>query len=311
MNYIYEFENWLNEEFEYSEQTVRTYKFALNNLIKWYESTDGKPFIPGDITTLHIHDFKTYMDKVEKKDPNTINKNIYAIKTYYKLALNHNIVSYDPTQKIRLKRINQAQGEVRWLSKKEVASIFHAIEVEYEKKIRKDLKGGFKPLRDRAICRLMQGAGLRISEVFNLHDSDISLKNKCEDVTIRNGKGDAFRIVPLNRDVIEALSSYLDARGTSKSGYLFESTKGTQLTEPAIRKIVKKYAKKAGIVDVTPHRLRHTFGKLLADQGVSLNRIAYLLGHNSLESTRIYIMPSKKDARKDVNSISEIRDDKK
>jgi integrase/recombinase XerC len=71
--------------------------------------------------------------------------------------------------------------------------------------------------------------------------------------------------------------------------------------------MVVKYADKVNLNDVSPHTLRHTFCKNLEDQGVPLQQIAYLAGHDSLETTRRYTEPGEKDLRKAVQSISEKR----
>jgi integrase/recombinase XerC len=64
--------------------------------------------------------------------------------------------------------------------------------------------------------------------------------------------------------------------------------------------LVKKYGYGARIEDVSPHTLRHTFGKNLVDAGVSLDRVATLLGHSSLNTTRIYTVPSRADLQDSV-----------
>lgn len=71
--------------------------------------------------------------------------------------------------------------------------------------------------------------------------------------------------------------------------------------------MVTDYAKDAGLEDISCHTMRHTFDKNLADAGVRLEQIAYLKGHDSLETTRKYLLPSKNDFRKNVELISELK----
>lgn len=77
-----------------------------------------------------------------------------------------------------------------------------------------------------------------------------------------------------------------------------------QLRPPGIYYLVKKYAYEARIEKITPHTLRHTFGKNLVDAGVPLDRIATLLGHSSLNTTRIYTVPSQADLQDAVETIA-------
>ncbi|WP_041274457.1 tyrosine-type recombinase/integrase [Desulforamulus reducens] len=92
-----------------------------------------------------------------------------------------------------------------------------------------------------------------------------------------------------------------------KNEPLFLSERNTRMSDRTIRHMVTKYAKGAGLEDVSPHTLRHTFCKSLADQGVRLEHIAYLAGHESLETTRRYTQPGENDLRKAVQTISEKR----
>jgi site-specific recombinase XerD len=67
------------------------------------------------------------------------------------------------------------------------------------------------------------------------------------------------------------------------------------LTIRAVEKLVEKYARLAGLSDVSPHTLRHTFGKHALDAGVDLVTVSRLLGHERLETTAIYTTPSATD----------------
>ena len=86
---------------------------------------------------------------------------------------------------------------------------------------------------------------------------------------------------------------------------LFLSERNLRPTDRTIRYMVTDYAEDAGLEDVSCHTLRHTFGKNLADAGVRLEQIAYLMGHDDIETTRKYVLPSKNDLRKNVELISE------
>ncbi len=72
------------------------------------------------------------------------------------------------------------------------------------------------------------------------------------------------------------------------------------LSEWGIHAIVKKYAFQARLEDVTSHTLRHSFAKNLVDAGTPLDQVATLLGHESLDTTRIYTQPSKRDLERAV-----------
>ncbi len=289
---------WLKSEGK-SKKTVNEYPVILHKLINWYEKTEGGKFEPNKITTLHLHEFVAFLDKVQQYEPAYINKILASLKTFYKFAMDKGLILYNPTLKVKMKRTMKQYAAPKWLTKKESAKFFHAIEQE------KNIK---RKNRDIAICRLMAGAGLRVQEVSNLNIADICLEKRRENVTVRGGKGSKFRIVPLNSDAVGNLTDWFKNRGEPNGNEpLFLSERNIRMSDRTIRHMVTKYAKNAGLEDVSPHTLRHTFCKSLADQGVRLEHIAYLAGHESLETTRRYTHPGENDLRKAVQAISEKR----
>lgn len=151
---------------------------------------------------------------------------------------------------------------------------------------------------------LMLHTGLRISEVSNLRIGDISISPRKGEIIVRSGKGEKFRTVPLNLNVRNTLKTYLSVRPSVDHDYLFVGQKGERLRPAGIYYLVKKYGYGARIGDVSPHTLRHTFGKNLVDAGVPLDRVATLLGHSSLNTTRIYTVPSRADLQEAVERIA-------
>jgi integrase/recombinase XerC len=88
---------------------------------------------------------------------------------------------------------------------------------------------------------------------------------------------------------------YLEVRPRVVDTHLFVGQRGSGLTPRAVEKLVEKYARLAGLPDVSPHTLRHTFGKHALDAGVDLVTVSRLLGHQRLETTAIYTTPSAAD----------------
>jgi integrase/recombinase XerC len=84
---------------------------------------------------------------------------------------------------------------------------------------------------------------------------------------------------------------------------LFVGQRGTGLTPRAVEKLVEKYARLAGLPDVSPHTLRHTFGKHALDAGVDLVTVSRLLGHERLETTAIYATPAAADLEAAVRRL--------
>lgn len=281
---------WLKIEGK-SKNTVSEYLVILQKLIKWFEDTEGSIFKSDKVTTLHMLEFVAYLSKIKKYSPSYVNKITASLKTFYKFALETGLVTFNPMLKVKIKRSMKHQEAPKWLTKLELAKFLHSIELEKNEK---------KKVRDMAICRLMSQAGLRVQEVTDLNIVDICIEKRRENVTVRDGKGGKFRIVPLNKDLIESLELWIEYRKENDFGEnepLFLSERKTRLTDRAIKYMVAAYAKDAELEDVSCHPLRHTFGKNLADDGVRLEQIAHLMGHESLETTRRYLRTSDNDLR--------------
>jgi site-specific recombinase XerD len=153
--------------------------------------------------------------------------------------------------------------------------------------------------RDLAIIQMMLGAGLRISEAAALKLADIEISERSGWVHLRIGKGMKPRSIPLSVHVRKALRAYLKIRPDAEAEDLFFGQRGP-LSEWGIHAIVKKYAYQARLENVTAHTLRHSFAKNLVDTSTPLDQVATLLGHESLDTTRIYTQPSERDLERAV-----------
>ncbi len=152
--------------------------------------------------------------------------------------------------------------------------------------------GGEAPaLRDRALLELFYSSGLRVSELAGLTLQQLDLEGGFLRVF---GKGSKERVVPVGGRAREALASWLTAgrpRFVKKAtgSQLFLNNRGTALSRVMLWMIVKKYAKRAGIVrNVKPHLLRHSFATHLLGGGADLRAIQEMLGHANIATTQIY-----------------------
>src|SRR3712207_4903283 len=114
--------------------------------------------------------------------------------------------------------------------------------------------------RDLAIIQTLRHTGIRVGELCALRLDDIDISERKGTLTVRRGKGAKFRTIPLNADVRHALGDYLAVRPRVSDDHLFISQRGAGVREQAVENLVRKYARQAGLEDVTPHTLRHSFG---------------------------------------------------
>jgi integrase/recombinase XerD len=146
-------------------------------------------------------------------------------------------------------------------------------------------------LRDRAMLELAYGSGLRVSELCGLERRNLDLEGRTLTVT---GKRSKERTVPFGRVAERALRAYLDrARGLivrhERHDYVFANARGRRLSRMGFWKILRGYARAAGIANrVHPHVLRHSFATHLLHGGADLRVVQELLGHASVATTAVY-----------------------
>jgi integrase/recombinase XerD len=165
----------------------------------------------------------------------------------------------------------------------------------------KDLLGR----RDRAILEVLYGAGVRISELVALDVDDVDLDEPS--ILVRAGKGNKARRLPLGRAARRALEAYLSltrpelaVRGTASKarGALILNARGGRLSRQGCWKILKGYARAAGLADrVSPHTLRHSFATHMLDAGADIRAVQELLGHASVATTQVYTLVSDRRLR--------------
>jgi len=157
-----------------------------------------------------------------------------------------------------------------------------------------------KQLRDRLILELLYSTGMRVSELCELQLKSVQfkeLKNNIEQenedykfITIK-GKGQKERIVPLKKNILNLLKTYINSNIKKGQKYLFYSnSKERHINRRTIENIIKKTALKAGIdpLKVSPHTMRHSFATHLLQKGLDIREIQELLGHASINTTSIY-----------------------
>lgn len=151
----------------------------------------------------------------------------------------------------------------------------------------------------------MLHTGLRAQELCTITRSQVKLGKRSGTLLVQ-GKRNKYREIPLNATARAALVAYDPSllKPSSGSTPLFLSEKRrTQLTERGLGYLIKKYAERAHISDVSPHDLRHRFGYRMA-KVVPLHRLAQIMGHDSLNTTMMYVRATKADLQQDIEKIA-------
>ena len=165
-----------------------------------------------------------------------------------------------------------------------------------------DLSAEPRLLRDRALLEFLYGTGARISEATGLDIDELQLGAAPEYPVVRLiGKGGKHRLVPVGRYAAQALEAYLvrarpglaqraASRRASASPAVFLNARGGRLTRQGAWGVLHAAAARAGLPDVSPHTLRHSFATHMLDGGADIRVVQELLGHASVTTTQIYTL---------------------
>ena len=152
---------------------------------------------------------------------------------------------------------------------------------------------------------IRDSTGVRVSELCSLRLSDVQMSERKGELIIRSGKGGRVRSVPLNVEARRGLETYLEVRPKVTSDSLFIGQRGEGLKPRAVELVVAKYVRLAGLEEVTPHTLRHSFGKHTLDAGANLVTVAHLMGHQNIKTTAIYTSPHQRDLEQAVEILAD------
>lgn len=290
--FFQDFSDYLKSS-ERSFLTIKNYLADLELFKKWFlETNDYLEFKPSDVTPTDLREFKQYLVINKEMKPSSVNRRLASLRAFLKWSNEAGFSSSIQPSKIPKFERTEKTG-IRWLDRKEENALLRVVE-----------RGG-RP-RDIAVIKLLLNTGLRVSELCSLRWSEIVINERKGVLTVLQGKGGKRREVPLNSDARQVLLDLGYKRQAGKKEWVFTGQRG-KLTPRGVQILFRKYADPIKLNNLSPHSLRHTFCKNLLNAGISLEKIAILAGHESLDTTRLYLEPSLKDLASAVEAISEER----
>ncbi|MDD2497975.1 MAG: site-specific tyrosine recombinase XerD [Desulfitobacteriaceae bacterium] len=272
---IENFLHYLSVEKGLAENTRSSYELDLKSFFSFLETKSVST-----INSVTRHDIVGYLLKLKKESKSTATsaRHMAAIKSFFHFLLAEKIITEDPTANLETPKL--AKVIPRVLSQEETALLLKQPDVQKD-----------AGRRDKAMIELLYGTGMRVSELLNLNLQDINLDLgylRCF------GKGSKERIVPVGSFAGQAINEYLALSRAklvkkNKESALFVNQRGKRLTRQGFWKILKEYARQAGIETVlTPHTLRHSVATHMLENGADLRAVQELLGHADITTTQIY-----------------------
>jgi integrase/recombinase XerC len=280
MSDLEQFEFWLREQ-DRSAQTVRGYLADLRQFAAWFEGTNGKALRVEEVTPADVREYRGWLQGVKRSSAATVRRHLMGIRAYCRWGVAMGRIERDPT--LRIKTPREEKLSPGWLTKQEQWRLVREAErgiQAADTPTRRNLA-----LRDWALVVFLLNTGLRIAEACALRWEDVQMGERSGWVVVR-GKGNKSRRVPLNAEARKALTAWQGEGGNSGSVF--------GLTASGAYRRLAEMGRRAG-VEVHPHTLRHTLAKNLVDGGAGLHEVAALLGHSSLNTTRVYVTPGERD----------------
>ncbi|MDF2375249.1 MAG: tyrosine recombinase XerC [Verrucomicrobiales bacterium] len=268
------FLEYLSVEKNSSHRTLANYHHAMTRFREWHPSFPGWMKIEPD-------DFRDYLYECMKAElaRSTIRLHFAALRSFYKFLTRREGLAVNPVVEVQLPKAEKKLPVV--LTQAQVTEL---LEMPFKAEQPKQAPE-WTAWRDAAILELFYSSGVRLAELASLNIDDFDFHQECVRVF---GKGSKERICPVGTMAAEAIHAYRN-RARVMNGPLFISKLRRRLSTRAISDVFKKYHALSSIpVNVSPHKLRHSFATHLLDHGADLRSVQTLLGHASLSTTQIY-----------------------
>lgn len=262
-----------------SPHTVRAYRTDIEQFIDYVEGERQRPACLDDLDIGPIRGFVARL--FDSSDAATIARKLSSLRSFGSFLVRRGLRQDDPAKLVPLPKRKSYLPRVL-----DVDEAFGMIGAVPEGRV---------ALRDRLIVELLYGSGLRVSELCSLDLGDLDLT--AHTVSVRAGKGNKDRVVPLSHVAAEVARAYMASRakirrpgGEARDGdALLLNQRGGRLTSRSVARIVRRLGDRAGTrVRTSPHVLRHSCATHLLDGGADLATIQEILGHASLQTTQRY-----------------------
>lgn len=291
-----------------SPKTVRTYKAALNQMRLYLAQKKGIPFTGMGFQCFSremIYDFLIYMRDEKHASANTLNNRLAAIRTFLQYCSDEDMeltALYVDAQKIRRFK-GTKKPKVEYLTESQLKLIYTMPDVHTA-----------LGRRNRFIMIFLYETGARIEELLNIRLSDVIRAGGTPQLKI-TGKGRKVRYVPVMEDAIRHLDAYLseyhrDSPGNALMFYTIHQGEQTQMTPANVDSMLKKYAALARETDplfpshLHAHMFRHSIAMAMYKKGVPLSYIRDFLGHESIDTVRIYAYADSETIEEALKKVS-------
>ena len=279
-DWLQPFLDYLSKERRYSDYTVRNYRQAFEDFYTWLHS-GGRASI--DFAALTARDMRDFVVEGQRRfERRTLHNHVSGLRSFFRFWMQRGKLSRNPFTGVPLPKLNKPLP--KFLTETQMTALLNGP----LRLLQNETVNAFTAWRDRLVMELLYGGGLRVSELTGLNYNAIDFSNGSARVL---GKGKKERICPLGAVAMAVLKKFRDdyARNTDAAAPVIVTARHERMPVRAVQLLVKKYLALAELpMDITPHKLRHSYATHLLNSGADLRAVQELLGHASLTTTQIY-----------------------
>ncbi len=292
------FLRYLANEQNASAHTVNSYRMDIVQFAEQVLAPEEK-IVPGSViawTSASLHDARSFVVLLREQEitKTSVTRKLSALRSFYRFLEREGISNINPFAGMVSPK--KEKRLPKFMTVKEVGQLLDAPAAYWRERLangiaKTDDSAELGSSRDSALLEIIYSGGLRINEAIGLNLGDLDL---ISDVMMIRGKGKKERYAALGRPALRALRTYLAVRkmynpDQTQSAPLFVNKYGSRLTPRSFQRNFKEYLIQAELpMDMTPHKLRHSFATHLLDAGADLRSVQELLGHENLSTTQIY-----------------------
>lgn len=276
------FEDFLAKERRYSAYTVRNYRQAFEDFYRWLADPRVNLWTRGfdALSTREMRDF--VIEAQRRFDRRTLHNHVSGLRSFFKFWMTRGRLKRNPFLNVPLPKLEKRLP--KFLTEEQMKLLLSGP----QRLLESGSVDAHTAWRDRLAMELLYGGGLRVSEVVALDYGAIDFESGVARVT---GKGRKERLCPLGNVAMAVLKKFRDEFATEygPTSAVLVNPNGRRMTVDAVQIMLKRYLALAGLpMDLTPHKLRHSYATHLLNAGADLRLVQELLGHSQLATTQIY-----------------------
>jgi len=277
----------LRGERRLSPHTARNYEQAVRGFFSWLKESEGRALAPEAVTRMQARGF--IIESQRRLDRRTVHLHVSALRAFWKFLLRRSHVPASPWVGLVLPKL--AKKLPLFLTEEHMRTLLAVPAQLAENQAGEGSdakKRAFALSRDGIMLEVLYGAGLRVSELAGLTWGQLDLEDGVARV---RGKGNKERLCPLGATATEAMRAHRAnfAPSTAHTAPVITQANGKPVSPRWVQLRLKTFLKLAGLpLDLSPHKLRHSFATHLLNRGADLRAVQEMLGHARLSTTQIY-----------------------